>query len=73
MRCVRSVSSGRAELRRQWSWCATYTDATFVPVPTSRTFVPLDAPAALTDEIVKSLRHQVNQHVRPGAPQRAFA
>jgi pimeloyl-ACP methyl ester carboxylesterase len=28
-----------------------FTDATFVPVPKSRTFVPLDAPAALADEI----------------------
>jgi pimeloyl-ACP methyl ester carboxylesterase len=29
-----------------------FTDATFVPVPKSRTFVSLDAPAALADEIV---------------------
>jgi pimeloyl-ACP methyl ester carboxylesterase len=28
-----------------------FTDATFVPVPKSRTFVPLDAPTALADEI----------------------
>jgi pimeloyl-ACP methyl ester carboxylesterase len=28
-----------------------FPDATFVPVPKSRTFVPLDAPAALADEI----------------------
>jgi pimeloyl-ACP methyl ester carboxylesterase len=29
-----------------------FADATFVPVPKSRTFVPLDAPAALADEIM---------------------
>ncbi|HET6773345.1 MAG TPA: alpha/beta hydrolase [Acidimicrobiales bacterium] len=29
-----------------------FTGATFVPVPKSRTFVPLDAPTALADEIV---------------------
>jgi len=41
--------------------------------PWAPAFVPDREPPALTDEIVKSLRHQVNQHVRPGAPHRAFA